>query len=67
MFLNSKIPIGDNLDLCSLEELKDIVKQFLAMKEGKTSSFQHVNVGRSSVVDMNSRISDHQNSQFYPK
>jgi hypothetical protein len=40
MFLNSKIPIGDNIDLCTMEQLEAIVQQYIAFKEQEANSFE---------------------------
>jgi hypothetical protein len=33
MFLNTKLPIGDDIDQCSFEELKAVVEQFISTKQ----------------------------------
>ena len=32
-FLNNKLSIGDNLDLCTFDELKAVVNQFIQLKK----------------------------------
>jgi hypothetical protein len=33
MFLNTKLPIGDEIDRCSIDELKAVVGQFATAKD----------------------------------
>lgn len=32
-YLNTKLPIGDDLDLCSFDELKAVVNQYVSLKK----------------------------------
>lgn len=52
MFLNSKLPIGDDIDLCTMEELEAIVAQFTAIKEQENNAFEPLAEMMGSAVEI---------------
>ena len=52
MFLNSKLPIGDDIDLCTMEELEAIVAQFTAIKEQEANNFEPLGEMMGSAIEI---------------
>ena len=50
--MNTKLPIGDDIDLCSLEELKAVVEQFIALKEQDNNTFEPLADMMGSAVEI---------------
>lgn len=52
-FLNNKLSIGDNLDLCTFDELKAVVNQFIQVKkQEEAEKFQPMVSMMQSVVEV---------------
>lgn len=65
MFLNSKIPIGDDIDLCTMEELEAIVAQFSALKQQENNSFEPLGEVAGSAIEIPG--SDMKSTMYKPK